>query len=167
MDKHSGPRIFLIAMLKVGLFGFGTVLFKSFAGVEAFQFQMSWNDGNAAAMAMYLDLVFVPLACIVVLFLCVCGVASLILFALAPASSHQMLKSFYSQKNVLECFTDCPDESARDVCCICLEELTCSVKKSKICGHVFHENCIKKWISIGTSICPICKQQFQRIIVVQ
>ncbi|CAK7325488.1 unnamed protein product [Dovyalis caffra] len=49
----------------------------------------------------------------------------------------------------------CQDETS---CAICLEEYrsTDKVGTIKNCGHVYHVDCIKKWLSMK-NMCPICK----------
>ncbi|XP_047340934.1 E3 ubiquitin-protein ligase MBR2-like [Impatiens glandulifera] len=42
-------------------------------------------------------------------------------------------------------------------CCICQEEYAIGDNMGKLeCGHDFHTNCIKKWLTVK-NICPICK----------
>nr|XP_011470599.1 PREDICTED: ERAD-associated E3 ubiquitin-protein ligase HRD1-like [Fragaria vesca subsp. vesca] len=47
-----------------------------------------------------------------------------------------------------------------DVCSICLEGLqggtTTSTPKQPPCGHVYHQNCLAKWLSRSDS-CPLCR----------
>jgi hypothetical protein len=40
-------------------------------------------------------------------------------------------------------------------CCICLEDLTYDLYALK-CGHLFHENCIRKWLRFK-KFCPVCQ----------
>ena len=55
------------------------------------------------------------------------------------------------------------DKNNIDNCAICLEEINTKCVKLK-CNHVFHKNCIKKWIDetrkTGNNFdmnCPLCK----------
>jgi hypothetical protein len=56
-------------------------------------------------------------------------------------------------------------------CCVCLEEFTTStspgndqvmISKVKRCGHMFHTECLKKWLTSSKTIllkdprCPLC-----------
>ena len=42
-----------------------------------------------------------------------------------------------------------------DSCSICMEELTKNTVITK-CGHVFHIDCLNKWLSKNYS-CPVCR----------
>lgn len=43
-------------------------------------------------------------------------------------------------------------------CAICMEEFGCEICKEMPCKHVFHGECIEKWLNIhGT--CPVCRQK--------
>jgi hypothetical protein len=45
-----------------------------------------------------------------------------------------------------------------DECTICLDEFTAGVKVRELpCGHVFHSNCIAKWLIERSAVCPLCK----------
>ena len=46
-------------------------------------------------------------------------------------------------------------------CCICLEKITKENSVALPCAHVFHSDCINKWININPS-CPLCKQSVNR-----
>lgn len=41
-----------------------------------------------------------------------------------------------------------------DKCNICLDD-NCQ-RYVTLCGHIFHEKCIKEWVNINAS-CPVCK----------
>ena len=47
--------------------------------------------------------------------------------------------------------------SSLKICTICLEEIEIENKHYLHCGHVFHCNCINKWLK-NSYICPNCKQ---------
>ena len=47
--------------------------------------------------------------------------------------------------------------SSLKICTICLEEIEFENKHYLHCGHVFHCNCINKWLK-NSYICPNCKQ---------
>ncbi|KAI8992604.1 hypothetical protein BDB01DRAFT_442155 [Pilobolus umbonatus] len=44
------------------------------------------------------------------------------------------------------------------ICSICITSLLTEPSCSINCGHVFHEACIRKWITEGESRCPLCKK---------
>ena len=49
------------------------------------------------------------------------------------------------------------------ICCICLENND-DKSVSILCNHVFHHNCIKKWVEYSIRennimLCPICKEK--------
>ena len=47
-------------------------------------------------------------------------------------------------------------------CSICLENFKTTLKGCKLpCGHIFHENCIKEWLSKHNNRCPVCRVEFQ------
>ena len=45
-------------------------------------------------------------------------------------------------------------QALNDVCCICLNDFAENPRQIG-CGHLFHRDCIKKWLSIKSS-CPMC-----------
>ena len=54
-------------------------------------------------------------------------------------------------------YKDIKDINKEKQCSICMEEYQDDSKVSKPdCLHLFHENCLKKWIEINKS-CPICR----------
>lgn len=42
-------------------------------------------------------------------------------------------------------------------CSICLEQNEIKSVTMPLCGHIFHEKCIKDWLEIKNN-CPICRQ---------
>jgi len=51
------------------------------------------------------------------------------------------------------------DENMKN-CIICTDEIKDGENTTTIeCGHIFHEQCLKKWIEVKTN-CPICRFQF-------
>ncbi|XP_044510150.1 probable E3 ubiquitin-protein ligase XERICO [Mangifera indica] len=49
-------------------------------------------------------------------------------------------------------------ESMRE-CTICFEEFQFDVENVRLpCGHVYHQNCIAKWLEIS-HMCPLCRYQ--------
>lgn len=52
------------------------------------------------------------------------------------------------------------EKCEHEECSICLSE-TCSGEGGHLeCGHVFHNDCIKKWIENNKSTCPMCRSSF-------
>jgi len=51
-----------------------------------------------------------------------------------------------------------------NICIICLGTILFHQKHFLHCGHYFHCNCIKKWISMRKDKCPICKKNIKCII---
>ncbi len=49
------------------------------------------------------------------------------------------------------------------ICSICLEELNISIKIELKCEHVFHKDCIERWISMNETFkntnCPECRDE--------
>ena len=43
-------------------------------------------------------------------------------------------------------------------CPICLQMISFADRHSCHCGHIFHCDCINKWINSGNNICPVCRQ---------
>ncbi|KAK0419667.1 hypothetical protein QR680_014259 [Steinernema hermaphroditum] len=54
------------------------------------------------------------------------------------------------------------------VCPICIDTLNCTEKKTATttCGHVFHDTCIGKWLTLRRSHrrCPTCRQKVVKVI---
>lgn len=60
-------------------------------------------------------------------------------------------------------FLECCDAEPGSDCSICLESLTTESNEScvriKACGHIFHRNCIEKWLRECRACCPLCKKE--------
>lgn len=49
--------------------------------------------------------------------------------------------------------------SIQDSCSICLEDFTDNgIQMVLPCAHAFHPQCVKKWLTMHSSTCPLCKQ---------
>ncbi|KAI8916260.1 hypothetical protein EDD86DRAFT_198141 [Gorgonomyces haynaldii] len=59
------------------------------------------------------------------------------------------------------CFVS--SEPTEDQCSICLSPFDDTTVKSKVCGHLFHKDCIQEWIEHpnSTQQCPLCKSHLQ------
>lgn len=44
-----------------------------------------------------------------------------------------------------------------DNCTICMEKIKKN-KRETICNHLFHSNCLEKWLTIGNT-CPLCRTE--------
>lgn len=57
------------------------------------------------------------------------------------------------------CFdADVESHHAPEICSICLDEYSPSETLAELpCGHVFHSDCIGKWLTERSSTCPLCK----------
>jgi hypothetical protein len=59
-------------------------------------------------------------------------------------------KNFPTQSQTIKS-EECSD------CMICLERLNSSYRELEVCGHRFHQPCIKQWFeSSGKQSCPTC-----------
>ena len=46
-----------------------------------------------------------------------------------------------------------------DSCSICLNDLNSSSRKAElICSHIFHINCLRNWMDLGRTSCPLCRR---------
>lgn len=52
-----------------------------------------------------------------------------------------------------------------DECSICLEAMTIDTICAFECGHIFHEVCLSKWMTIK-KICPLCGMNSQPEIMI-
>ncbi|KAH6795908.1 hypothetical protein C2S51_036894 [Perilla frutescens var. frutescens] len=57
------------------------------------------------------------------------------------------------------------DDEGDEVCSICLVELEGedSVNKLPKCGHVFHAECMEKWVDRCQFTCPLCRSSVLRL----
>lgn len=52
------------------------------------------------------------------------------------------------------------DESKLMTCVICMEEVIIGSQLTRMpCFHLFHEDCISRWL-LGHLICPLCRFKF-------
>ncbi|XP_027351490.1 RING-H2 finger protein ATL64-like [Abrus precatorius] len=49
-----------------------------------------------------------------------------------------------------------------DDCTICMEQLQNgeSIQPSRVCVHQFHSSCIRTWLEMGYTTCPLCRKNF-------
>ncbi|KAJ4714207.1 RING-H2 finger protein [Melia azedarach] len=54
-----------------------------------------------------------------------------------------------------------PVSSERESCAVCLGEYadTDIVRVLPSCKHMFHKNCIDRWLTVRSSNCPFCRRQ--------
>jgi len=52
------------------------------------------------------------------------------------------------------------DGSSNDVCPICLEDFTEgeTLRQLPSCSHLYHVDCVDKWLTTKSSLCPLCKK---------
>jgi hypothetical protein len=50
------------------------------------------------------------------------------------------------------------DKDDNHKCPICLENLE-NINKKTNCNHIFHKECISKWININKNTCPLCRNK--------
>jgi len=50
-----------------------------------------------------------------------------------------------------------PEETLVTQCAVCLEDVMCETRLLKLpCGHVFCEQCAKRWLTLHKASCPLC-----------
>ena len=88
------------------------------------------------------------------------------------ASVNSKLKIFTLEKSVLKSFptkvynkqhdrnsVSSNSVSNSEVCSICLEELADGETLRELpCSHLYHMECVDKWLTTKSSQCPLCKQ---------
>jgi len=54
------------------------------------------------------------------------------------------------------------NKEIQENCSVCLDNFKEELKGCKLpCGHIFHEDCIKEWLSKHNNRCPVCRVEFQ------
>ena len=43
-------------------------------------------------------------------------------------------------------------------CQVCFDEITPEAFDIRFCGHIFHKECLLKWLEQNKKTCPICRQ---------
>jgi len=64
------------------------------------------------------------------------------------------------EKNTTVVLPDDPACAEQLSCSICFEEYadaTAELRKTNICGHVFHTQCLERWLNVNRT-CPLCRQ---------
>ena len=51
-----------------------------------------------------------------------------------------------------------PEECMLSECTICLVQYTEETKKTTECHHIFHQECLDKWLQTNNS-CPLCRTE--------
>lgn len=75
----------------------------------------------------------------------------------SPSESHNYPRHFlFPPINRRNSQTSNRSNSPSEVCTICLELVT-SDERKLACNHVFHENCINRWLS-RRQHCPVCRR---------
>jgi len=78
-----------------------------------------------------------------------------------PISTHQYLK-LIEKKNPTICYSRSlsKDEDGGAECRVCLCELEEGEKVRKLqCHHMFHRDCLDKWLLQYWATCPLCREQ--------
>lgn len=79
-----------------------------------------------------------------------------------PANNKEMeeLKCVEIKPKCLDCYHD------QDTCVVCMEKFDLNQKDIKItempCGHIFHHDCLNKWLTECDASCPICKHRINK-----
>lgn len=60
-----------------------------------------------------------------------------------------------TQENDIIFISSDEDDSALDCCGICFE--ACKSKRVLRCKHTFCRPCLKKWLDMGKTTCPMCR----------
>ena len=74
-----------------------------------------------------------------------------------PVRSFSQLLARYRSK-----YTGCATE---DTCVICLQTFTCDEYITQLpCKHMYHTQCIDRWLGKGTKTCPMCKREIDLLL---
>ncbi|KAL9332677.1 hypothetical protein ACSQ67_002287 [Phaseolus vulgaris] len=80
----------------------------------------------------------------------------------SPISTHQYLK-FIEKNNPTICYTKRllkAEQGCDAECRVCLCELEEGEKVRKLqCHHMFHRDCLDKWLQQYWATCPLCRKQ--------
>ena len=50
-----------------------------------------------------------------------------------------------------------PSLSPVEDCSICMEKMSSSTFVVTVCAHKFHPDCLDKWVEVGHTTCPLCR----------
>ncbi|WCJ41533.1 RING/U-box superfamily protein [Euphorbia peplus] len=71
-------------------------------------------------------------------------------YGMVPADPSSLIGMMKSVKLEDKC-----EEEEGEICSVCLEEVV-DIASAMPCAHVFHENCILKWLQTS-HVCPVCR----------
>lgn len=127
-----------------------------------------WKVNNLITQIVTVDIfISILLITLLISITILTGLTGCCIVLTTPCIDYERLcKRFKKPKvNMKRCFEKYEDVSEVedvDVCCICLMEYDNTTIQSKMCGHKFHNNCIKTWILNDKENCPLCKKSFQK-----
>ena len=61
----------------------------------------------------------------------------------------------------IDYFINNTNNKKNEECIICLEKISFQERHFLHCGHIFHCDCINKWLNMDKNKCPTCKQNIE------